>query len=261
MLIHSKFMRIYSLTDSIALTYLYPPVTEAVIEVKVSHEITIEDIEKVASQLCKSYPQKVIFNDLGIHITPQPSGGENVAVNSKPNRYQLSSDDQIDKVIVSQNALAIARLAPYLGWDALHKQFITAWKSWKKVAKTKPIARIGVRYINRIDIPLKDEKKIELEDYLNFYPKVPELSSLPMVEYLVQVTQPINNLWSATITSTVLPSPLINNISLLLDIDLFRTEIIPLKDEDLWLAINDAREIKNSVFESCITRKTKEFFN
>lgn len=242
-------------------TYLYPPVTEAVIEVKVSHEMTIEDVEKVAGQLCKTYPHKVTINDLGIHITSQPKGGENVAVNSKPKGYQLNSDDQIDRAIISQNALAIARLAPYQGWNALHKQFVTAWKSWKKIAKTKPITRIGVRYINRIDIPSKDEKKIDLEDYLNFYPKVPELGNLPMSEYLVQVTQPINNLWSATITSTVLPPPLIDNISLLLDIDVFRTESIPIRDEDLWLAINEAREIKNHVFQFCITMKTKGFFN
>lgn len=249
------------MTTSALQNYLYPPITEAVIQVSVSHEMAIKDMEKIGNLLLKFYPHKVIITDLDIHITPQPTGGESVAVNSQPKGLRLHSDDQVDRAIISQNSLTVARLAPYQGWDALHEQFVTAWKSWKKVAKTKPISRIGVRYVNRIDIPLENEKKIELEDYLTFYPKVPELGNSPMAEYLIQVTQPINNLWSATIASTVLPSPLINYISLLLDIDVFRTKSIPLKDEELWTMIAEARSIKNTVFESCITQMTRELFS
>ena len=222
--------------------------------------MAIESMEKIANKLLKVYPHKVTTNNLGIHITQQTTG-DSVAVNSQPNGFLLRSDDQADTAIISQNSLIVARLAPYRGWDTLHEQFISAWKSWKKVAKTKPISRVGVRYINRIDIPLKGENKIDLEDYLTFYPKVPELGNSPMVEYLIQVTQPINSLWTATITSTLLPPPLINHISLLLDIDVFRTESIPLNDEDLWAMIAEARIIKNTVFQSCITHKSMELFS
>ena len=244
------------MTNSVVQNYLHPPVTEAVIEVKVSHEMATEDMKKVARQLHKFYPHQQILNDYDITITHRP-----IVANSPRERYQLASDDQLDQAIISQNALTLVRLAPYRGWDTLHEQFINAWKSWKKVAKTQPVFRVGVRYINRIDIPLKDENKIDLEDYLTFYPKVPELSNSPMFEYLIQVTQPIDNLWTATITSTLLPSPLINNISLLLDIDVFRTENIPLNDEDLWAMIAEARIIKNTVFQSCITHKAMELFS
>lgn len=250
------------MTNSAVQNYLHPPITEAVIEVRVNHVMSTDDIEQVARPLGKVYPHKQIITNYGINLPDQPIGGESLVINSQPRGLRLNSDDQTNIAIITQNSLTVARLAPYLGWDDLYDQFIKAWKSWKKVAKTKQISRIGVRYINRIDIPLKGENKIELEDYLDFYPKVPELGNSPMAEYLIQVTQPLSALpWSATIISTGLQSPLVNNISLLLDIDVFRTESIPMKNEDLWAMIAEARDIKNAVFQSCITQKTMELFS
>lgn len=241
------------MSNSPTLNYLHPPITEAMIEVMVSNEIAIEDVEKIATKLPKTYSNKEPLTNFEINF-------ENVAVNSKAIGCRIKSEDQTDIVAISQNTLTVARLAPYQGWDALHKQFVTAWKTWKKIAKTKPISRIGVRYVNRIDIPFKGEDKIDLEDYLTFCPKVPELGDFPMTEYLIQVTQPITKQWSATVTSRGLPSPLVNHVSLLLDIDVFRTENIPLNDEDLWGVIAEAHNIKNTVFQSCITEKTQELF-
>jgi uncharacterized protein (TIGR04255 family) len=215
--------------------------------------MALDDMEKVASQLRKVYPHQETINGVEIHIN------QNVAVNPKSTGYKLNSDNQSDIVSISQNALAVARLAPYLGWDVLHKQFVTAWKSWKKVAKTKPVSRIGVRYINRIDIP-RGENEINLEDYLTFCPKTPDFGNSPITEYLIQITQQINESWFTTITSRAVPSPLVNCMSLLLDINVFRIKDIPLKDEDLWAVVNEAHTIKNTVFQSCITQKTEELF-
>lgn len=76
----------------------------------------------------------------------------------------------------------------------------------------------------------------------------------------MQVSQPISDLWSVNITSTGIQSPLINHTSLLLDIDVFRTDNIPLNDVDLWKTIDEARDIKNKIFKACITQKTEELF-
>lgn len=240
----------------------YSPITEAVIEVIVDHQMTTNEMAKIAKKLSSTYyPIKQDINISTTHHHPAVGGGISLAVNSTSKEYHLNTNDQTDIAIIKENSLITARLAPYLGWNDLHEKFINAWKIWKITSKTKPIKRIGVRYINRIDIDLMSESKIELEDYLNFYPKLPELSASPVAEYLIQVSLPIDNLWSANIASTLLPSPLINNISILMDIDVFRTADIPIKDEDLWATITEARSIKNLIFENCITQKTKELFS
>lgn len=243
--------------------YLYPPVTEAVIEIKVDGGLSMDGIEKISKKLQKNYPHKVLLNDFETSITFGQKSGASVAVNSNAKGVQLASDDQVDIIIISKNSLAVSRLAPYLGWDDLYSKFILAWKSWKKVANTKPVVRLGVRFINRIDIPLNVDNKIELHDYLTFYPNVPNLSPEPMIGYLIQVTQPAieGSKWSANITSTTLQSPLVNNLSLLLDVDVFRSEDLPLKDEELWTMIAEVRTFKNAIFNKCLTSKAQELFS
>jgi uncharacterized protein (TIGR04255 family) len=52
----------------------------------------------------------------------------------------------------------------------------------------------------------------------------------------------------------------LNNISLLLDIDLFRTSEIPGNEDDLWRVVDSARPLKNRIFEACITNETRALF-
>ncbi|RIZ70303.1 MAG: TIGR04255 family protein [Methylococcales bacterium] len=239
--------------------YLHPPITEAVIEVRVNKEISIGLTEKIANKLLKNYPNKLP----SINIIQQSFDNGIASLNANngiQHGFQLRSNDQLDVAIISQSSVTVARLAPYQGGVSLYDKFVNVWKAWKAIAKIQPISRIGVRYINRIDIPLTDANKIELRDYLTFYPESPDLSNLPIAEYLIKVTQQVNEMWSATITSATLQPILVNHISLLLDIDVFRTEHIPIKDEDLWTMITEARSIKNTVFQSCITQKTRDLF-
>jgi uncharacterized protein (TIGR04255 family) len=245
-------------------TYLHPPVTEAVIEIRVNNALTSSELEKIAKKLKKQYPNSQHHNELGIDLGDirSSSVGSNVKVSKHQKGFHLSSEDQADIVIIKSQSLIISRLAPYLGWDAILNQFILVWKIWKDIAKTRPLSRIGIRYINRIDVPVDEFNKIEIEDYLTFYPKIPIFSNAPMSNYLMQIVKPTSNpLWSTTITSTNQPSPLINTVSLLLDIDLFRTEEIPFNDDDLRKILAEARILKNDIFQQCITQRTEEIFN
>lgn len=242
------------------LDYLHPPITEAVIEVKIKNSISKENLEKIAKKLQLSYPNKELVNNLDINIKQQPEGNGSLNLNTRVNGYSLTSDDQTNKVIILSNSIAAIQLAPYQGWEQVKEKFTSAWKHWKKTSKTQEVSRIGIRNINRIDIPSINIDRINLEEYLTFNPKVPKFSNSPITRYLMQVSQPISDLWSVNITSTGIQSPLINHTSLLLDIDVFRTDNIPLNDVDLWKTIDEARDIKNKIFKACITQKTEELF-
>jgi uncharacterized protein (TIGR04255 family) len=54
--------------------------------------------------------------------------------------------------------------------------------------------------------------------------------------------------------------PLLNHVSLLLDIDVFCTEQIPSNEAELWRMIDHAGPIKNRVFEQCITNESRKLF-
>ena len=81
--------------------------------------------------------------------------------------------------------------------------------------------------------------------------------------YLMQVTLPTAKpKWIVTITSAlVFLPPLLNHVSLLLDIDIFRTEEIPNNDNQLWEVVEEAHVLKNNVFETCITEETRKLIS
>jgi len=56
------------------------------------------------------------------------------------------------------------------------------------------------------------------------------------------------------------PAPLINHVSMVLDIDVFRTDQIPGRDADLWDCIDTVRSLKNAIFEACITDEARKLF-
>lgn len=248
------------MTDTPTKTYPHAPITEAVIELRMHSKVDQKEQKTVVQRLKKNYPHVQNLNEFTVNLQAPPTG-VGVTVSEKPQGFRLTSSDQTDIVLLSPLSVASARLAPYPGWDAFFSRALDVWKVWKRFTKHQPVARIGVRYINRIDIPRDGRKQIRLEDYLTFYPQAPEIGALPMDSYLIQVTLPTHNpLWTASITSTGLPSPLLEHMSLLLDIDVFRTQDIPIKDEDLWTVINEARDIKNTIFQRCTTLQSERLF-
>lgn len=242
------------------MNYSRPPITEAVVQFRVNNQIDLNVLKKIADKLKrKGYPNQKPISKNDINFV-QNASDLDVTVRHSPG-YHMSSDDEADIVILEPDSLLISRLAPYPGWDSFYERVKSVWKLWKSADKTQNISRVGIRYINRIDIPINESEVINIEDYLNFYPKDCTFIDVPMSNYLIQITKKTSNpLWSTIITSTQHQPVLTATLSLLLDIDVSRTEEIPLNDAGLLSMLAEARDIKNEIFSQCITQKTEELF-
>jgi uncharacterized protein (TIGR04255 family) len=215
----------------------------------------------VVKQLSKFYTRSANLASFEVQID---GTGGTAKLAQQPNGFRLNTDDQTDVALIFPNGLATARLAPYPGWGAFRDRARANWTEWRRASPARQVTRIGVRYVNRIDIPIEGEGgKISLPKYLEFRPLVPNISGQrPFAGYMQQVTLPTDSPpWSATITSAVVnPPPLLKHISLLLDIDLFRTAEIPANEDDLWKVTDSVRPLKNRIFESCITDEARKLF-
>lgn len=231
-----------------------------VIDLRVASEVTAKNQETVVKRLKKLYPNSQALQALNVNI--YTTGGR-VGFEQKSQGFRLSSEDETDVVMVMPSGMAVARLAPYPGWEVVREGAQAVWEIWRKSTPHIDLARIGVRTINRIDIPTDEKAQISIQTYLNFHPQLPPISEAPMHGYLMQVTLPTTKpKWIATITSAlVFPPPLLNHVSLLLDIDVFRTEEIPNHDNQLWEAVEEAHVLKNNVFETCITEETRKLIS
>jgi uncharacterized protein (TIGR04255 family) len=238
----------------------YPraPITEAVIEVRVAAEIDANILDKIARKLKSHYTRSEPLRQVGVAID---NTGGNVSIQQNATGFRLSNEDQADIALLSNRFITTARLPPYPGWDRFRDRAKENWAMWRSLAPAHAIARAGVRYINRIDIPATPEGKLNLEEYFNFHPQA-EVFEATLVTYLAQVrflTYRPN--WAATITTTpMLPNPVPDAASVMLDIDVFREADLPLHPDKLWSLIDEARSVKNDLFERALTPKTKALF-
>lgn len=239
----------------------YPraPITEAVIQILVAPDVEPRALDRISHKLKADYPHSQPLQEFRVDILG--TGGQ-VSVAQNPQGFRLASNDQTDVVILNPNGVIVARLPPYLQWQHLRDRANNAWQEWKAATPSYPITRIGVRYINRIDIPAVAGMTVNVEDYLSFVPNVDAITDKAMLGYLMQVVIPtFDPLWTATITTTALGDTQIpSHASFILDIDIARTAEIPLNDKLLWPIIDQAQLIKNDLFERCVKDPARKLF-
>jgi uncharacterized protein (TIGR04255 family) len=103
---------------------------------------------------------------------------------------------------------------------------------------------------------------IDIDDYLNLSPRLPETPGEPMTAYAMQIVRPLGmDECHLILNSSSVPSPLVGYSSFALDLDIFRETKLPMRDDELWALIDKIREHKNRVFESCITDRARTLFN
>lgn len=237
----------------------YPraPITEAVIEFRFAEQIKFTDAERAARKFGAQYP--VVENEEQKEVTFEFTTGVSKSNVSWSGR-KLSSSDRADVTMIRTTAFLASRLAPYLGWDQFVGRARADWERVKSVIGYRKIVRVGVRYINRIDIPGALKKEIVPTDYVTLGITMPDLDWGPITEYFMQVNRRAkDNACGISINSGVVPSPLVGYRSILVDIDV-STEEVPADEDGLWGLVENIRNKKNDTFEAIITDAARDLF-
>lgn len=245
--------------------YKRPPIIEAVIGINFKAPVPNEVLADAKDRSKNDYPQVNTLENFQIEVQLQGARGSsnNTALNKTGQRgFKLNSPDVTEILILQPTVVTVAQLPPYPGWEPFFKRFQRDWRAWKRAAGYREISRIGVRYINRIDIPLgADDGVLEEGHYLNIFPNVPPSLS-PVDGYAVQTRSrlpAINGI--VTINSGIVTSPILGHMSILLDQDVACDQDPPQNDEALFDLLARIRDEKNKVFEACLNQGAREIFN
>jgi uncharacterized protein (TIGR04255 family) len=241
--------------------YKQPPITEAVIEIRFAVPNEDATIAKASADFKSHYPQENTVTNVAVQLY-LPTGPEikTAAQTLEKSGYRRSSTDQTQLLLLWPDNFVISQLAPYPGWDAFFERFSRDWEIWKRAIGYRKISRIGVRYINRIDIPLSGPF-LQYEQFLNIYAHLPE-SLGPVSSYAVQAQMPLPKIGcKLTLNSGIVPSPVLRHVSFVFDQDIGNEETPPQNDEGIYKLLNEIRVKKNSVFESCVTDQARRLFN
>jgi uncharacterized protein (TIGR04255 family) len=240
--------------------YRRPPITEAVVEFCLAAPIDSELVEKMKARLTDEYPVlPQIVQNISFAAGPDSQNGATVEFVG----YRMSSADAANVTVVARSSISTSRLAPYEGWE----EFIAAakrnWDVWRKVVGWREVARVGVRYINRIDVPNPNELPLPIGDYLLFRPVFPEFDGMqPVDSFAINGAMGIaNSAFKVILNAGSTPSPLVRTTSFLLDIDISREGDLPRNDDALWALVNEVRTHKNRIFEASITDLSRKLFS
>lgn len=242
--------------------YNYPPVTEAVIGINFAEKLSKALLQSVSDSLSKNYPIHQPLQNINVKLDLSHLADKDPKNFTEVTEvHRRSSQDMTELALALPNSFVVSQLAPYPSWAIFSKRFMRDWKHVKRTLGYREINRIGVRYINRIDIPTTGSL-VHHGQYLNVFPQVPEMLS-PLTAWAAQTTsyfQDIN--CKLTLNSGVVESPILNHRSFLLDLDIAREFDVPQNDKNIFALLEAMRLKKNQVFEACISQRARdEIFN
>jgi uncharacterized protein (TIGR04255 family) len=241
--------------------YARAPITEAVIEFQFATPLEFEAVEETRGIFAKDFPG---LNEIAMTmLLPSGSGAPPQMVHSRIG-FRMDNADSTDIVSLTTNAFAYSRLAPYETWQQFSTSALDAYDRLRRKMGYVPVKRIGIRYINRIDVPLNQPQHvpIRLEDYLTIEPKFPEDQLPPLQGFTMQTAHPLSALGClATITIASAPSPVPARMALILDIDVGRNDSVPQSENEIHDLLQTMRVEKNRIFELAITDATRRLFD
>jgi len=239
----------------------YPnaPITEAIIDLRVKF---VDGSDRALLKLdgdsdLPDYPKRdEIFEAVG-QMAVGPRGGS-ASVQPTPIGWKFTSADQKQILQSRFNGFTFSRLAPYDRWNPFRDEARRLWDLYRKRVRPEAVVRVAVRYINRIDLP---GDSVDLKDYFRTSPEIAPDLPQQLEGYFMQLRLPYPDVSGyCLINQTIVPPARENVVSVVLDIDLFRSLDLPQDEDGIWNVFETLHEAKNNIFESCITDSTRRLF-
>ncbi len=239
-----------------------PPIVEALVEIRFNPNkaVTLKKLEKFAESLKEHYPKIEPLNSQTLDI--KISGEEEPEHNFKnvPVGFRLTNIQNNRVVIIAIDKLIISFQSPYTPWPSLKEKTKEIFDKYCSAVEQKETVRVGMRYINRVDLPLGDG--FTFQNYINTFPALPESDSLPtsISRFETSVLMPLPEIDSAVTIRQVLLDAQDDNegnkkyLPFILDLDVFQEKNLSISEsENIWELLDIMRDKKNAIFFSTFT--------
>jgi uncharacterized protein (TIGR04255 family) len=161
---------------------------------------------------------------------------------------------------VGQRLMGVNRLAPYESWERFRPAIDDVFVALSAVVPTKAMERVGLRYINRIQIPAGPESQLALEQYFSLHlaygdylPALTHFNMTGIFSFLDGQDECQISLSDALPDTPQTPT-------FMLDIDYYsaRPQSVPSADTMAW--VDQAHNQLDIMFEGSITDRLRLLF-
>ena len=240
----------------------HAPSVEAIIDIRVTPENRPdeESLKNFVQKKFCDYKFRDSQREIQYQVTVSPNQPPNQTIQDRGWKgLRFQSKDQKYIAQFNRDGFTLSRLEPYQSWDLFRTEAMRLWDGYAEFVKPIKILRVGLRYVNRIQLPVGE---LNFKDYLDLAPSTPNVMDLPISGFMHQDTVLVPNYpYKVNTIKTVQQPPTVGvGYGLILDIDVFTTLPFDYDEANLKSHLAEMRWIKNKVFEGVITQKSKEMF-
>jgi len=239
--------------------YRNPPVIEAVCEFRFPPDTPWDAAvpERLYERMKGEFPHREVQKGLELEITQDNSkiGHKIVPVE----RMILYSENRRILLHVGNRSLAINCLQPYPSWEIFQPKILRAFNVTREVCRITGIDRIGLMYLDKIEIPAETG---ELREYFNFYPGIGEHLPRAFTNFMVGCEFPfadMRDICRLQLTHAMQEKPGHSAFILTTDYFLAKRQAIAPAEVPLWL--ENAHRGVREIFEGSITDKLRSLFD
>ena len=241
-----------------------PPIVEAILNIDcdMAPSFSLEAVEESAKQAYASdFPRsekqmshRVVVNTLDNLITREIT---------QPSALTFQTLEEKRIVQLRTDGFTFNQLSPYTGFEDFVASFLKSWEAYLRVANPLKVRQVGLRFVNRILLPLNADGGIALVDYLNIgFNVLSAAQKLKLGGFLMQYQafEPDTGN-TANVVLLSQESPYSGTLPIILDIAAIFSGSIPLEETSkLTDRLDSLRNLKNRLFTDNLTPKCLTLF-
>lgn len=239
--------------------YKKPPIVEVTCEfrfkVKDPNDLTVPG--RFWEKIKDEYPLKEELHEFEMGIEMKAKDFQQ-QVRKRMLGMEYKSKDKKELLRVAPNQLSVHRLPPYPSWESFSPVVKRAYQIFQELVQPESLERVGLRYIDRVEIPSKD---FGLKEYFRIYPETPEGGLTDCAHFLMQMEFPFNEnrdvlrvmMFNQGVASK-------NYTAILLDWDYFLVKPEQVEMTKVWEWVEEAHEHILGAFEQSLTDSCRKLF-
>lgn len=235
------------------------PITMAILELRYVAEdgITDEGLRDVKNVLKDDFPTHNLTTDTQFEFKPDQHKTSLQLKNSRVSGNIFFNASRSKEIQLSTRSYNFKQHGSYSSWSEFCDSALTSWDKCKLFVKPKSISWLSLRYINNIEIPLKDNLSVPAEGLFNTYiSNVGKNQKQAISAYSLRYTH-FDEEKKLTIhfAQELLPGPT-GILPFIIDIDVIHRDEYKPSEIDVRAKFEELRNVKNSYFFDNLTKST-----
>jgi uncharacterized protein (TIGR04255 family) len=241
-----------------------PPITEALVDIRIVADtvVTVAHLAPLRGELRETFPKE----DERRHMSGEFrfEAGKLLPPTSRDLGFHglwLTSADGTRVVQFRTNGFTFNNvgLGHYMGGEALIDEALRLWSRYAEVVQPSAVIRVGLRYLNRLDLPLQTGE--EFQTYLTSPPELPEDAPQKVSNFLSRIVAHDETGALAIVTQKLdMGTDQLQAVLIDLDVAFLLEDGIPPTAEAIRPFVGVLRDLKNRTFFALLTEKTVKRF-